>query len=156
MNQMLRTEAFDFFLLQEATIKGKASYLIDGHLEEGYYTQEELQNLGKKPGDCLPYKEFRELAFHMIKGHKTPGYFKFIFVAPDALVAKLLEKTDNNMQLSDVMGLVCNVRFQNGELLLTTGSSYRIFTTDKSVDQMWDFYIRSYLTKLGIQWDNIS
>ena len=156
MNQMLRMEAFDFFLLQEATIKGKASYVIDGHLEEGYYTTEEMQNLGLQKGDCLPYKEFRSLAFDMIKGQKTPSYFKFILVAPDALVSKLLEKTEQMMQFQDVLGLVCNIRFQNGELMVTTGSSYRFFTTDKSLDHAWNQYIQMFLTKLDIQWDDIT
>ena len=155
MNQMLRTEAFDFFLLSEITIQAKGSYVLDGHLEEGYYSREELEASGQKVGDLLPYKEFRTMAFDLIKGQRTPTYFKFIFMAPEVLIEKLLEKTDNSIQQQDVLGLVCNVRFQNGELQLITGSSYRIFTTDKSLDQMWDSYIQSYLTKLDIQWDNI-
>jgi hypothetical protein len=155
MNQMLRTEAFDFFLLSEITIQSKGSYVIDGHIEEGYYSQEELDARGLRVGGLLPYAEYRTLAFDMIKGQRTPNYFKFIFMPPEALISKLLEKTENTIQQQYVLGLVCNVRFQNGELQLITGSSYRIFTTDKSLDEAWDSYIRSLLTKLDIQWDNI-
>ena len=37
MNKLLRTDLFDHFLLSEATIRGKGSYEIDGHLVPDFY-----------------------------------------------------------------------------------------------------------------------
>ena len=42
MNKLLRTEIFDNFLLQEAVITKAASYVIDGHLQKGFYSSTEL------------------------------------------------------------------------------------------------------------------
>ena len=38
MNKLLRTDLFDHFLLSEATIRGKGSYEIDGHLVPDFYS----------------------------------------------------------------------------------------------------------------------
>ena len=43
MNKLLRTEIFDNFLLQEAVITKAASYVIDGHLQKGFYSSTELE-----------------------------------------------------------------------------------------------------------------
>ena len=48
MNKLLRTDLFDHFLLSEATIRGKGSYEIDGHLVPDFYSPEELDELEKK------------------------------------------------------------------------------------------------------------
>ena len=40
MNKLLRTDLFDHFLLSEATIRGKGSYEIDGHLVPDFYSPE--------------------------------------------------------------------------------------------------------------------
>ena len=45
MNKLLRTEVFDHFLLQEAVITSGASYVIDGHITKGYYTDEEVETM---------------------------------------------------------------------------------------------------------------
>ena len=48
MNKLLRTDLFDHFLLSEATIRGKGSYEIDGHLVPDFYSPEELDELDIK------------------------------------------------------------------------------------------------------------
>ena len=45
MNKLLRTEIFDNFLLQEAVITKAASYVIDGHLQKGFYSSTELEDM---------------------------------------------------------------------------------------------------------------
>ena len=36
MNKLLKSETFDNFLLQEAVITSAASYVIDGHIHDGF------------------------------------------------------------------------------------------------------------------------
>ena len=43
MNIMLCREAFDTLLLAEASITGGVSYVIDGHLTEDFYSEQELE-----------------------------------------------------------------------------------------------------------------
>ena len=40
MNKLLRSEIFDHFLLQEGVITSAASYVIDGHINKGFYSTE--------------------------------------------------------------------------------------------------------------------
>lgn len=42
MNDLLASEAFDRFLLSDATITTRMTYSLDGHLTKGYLTEEEL------------------------------------------------------------------------------------------------------------------
>ena len=60
MNKLLRTDLFDHFLLSEATIRGKGSYEIDGHLVPDFYSPEELDELELTGLSCLPFGMLRE------------------------------------------------------------------------------------------------
>ena len=73
MNKLLRSEIFDHFLLQEGVITSAASYVIDGHINKGFYSAEELEELGLADCTCLPYSMLRTQCFDLIKGKKTPS-----------------------------------------------------------------------------------
>ena len=55
MNKLLTTNTFDNFLLQEAVIQGNASFVIDGHLQKGFYNEEELETLHLTKDNILPF-----------------------------------------------------------------------------------------------------
>ena len=48
MNKFLKTEIFDHFLLQEGIVVSFASYVIDGTITKGFYTDTEAEELGIK------------------------------------------------------------------------------------------------------------
>jgi hypothetical protein len=50
----------------------------------------------------------------------------------------------------DVTGMFLNLKFQNGNLMLTTGVSYRIFSTDKSLEHEWDRLVEIFLKNHNI------
>ena len=80
MNKLLRTEIFDNFLLQEAVITKAASYVIDGHLQKGFYSSTELEENGIAGYSILPFRMLRTNCFDLIKGRQTPSSFKFVFL----------------------------------------------------------------------------
>jgi len=80
MNKLLRTEIFDNFLLQEAVITKAASYVIDGHLQKGFYSSTELEENGIVGYSILPFRMLRTNCFDLIKGRQTPSSFKFVFL----------------------------------------------------------------------------
>ena len=45
MNKFLKTEIFDHFLLQEGIVVSFASYVIDGTITKGFYTDTESEEL---------------------------------------------------------------------------------------------------------------
>jgi hypothetical protein len=53
----------------------------------------------------------------------------------------------------DQIQLGINIRYANGEVVVTTGVSYSIFTLDKSAEKAWDEYIPSFLESNDIAVD---
>ena len=46
MNQLLKSELFDHFLLAEATIHGAVSYHVDGHINRAFLMQRSWKSWG--------------------------------------------------------------------------------------------------------------
>lgn len=153
MNKLLRTELFDHFLLSEATIKGKVSYVIDGHITPEFYTEEELESENLTGLSCLPYGELRESCFSLIKGKKTPLYFKFVFQLSPTNLEKTLSGSQSGLTSADINGAALNIRFQDGILSCTSGVSYRAFSLDHTFDHEWDALIRRFLTNHDISFE---
>lgn len=146
MNRLLRTDLFDCFLLSEASIKGKCSFLIDGHIVPEFYTQEELNELALTGLSCLPFAMLRENCFSLIKGKNTPSYFKFIFcLSPDNL-RQTLHSGNSSLKETDLSGVFINIKFQDGILTCTSGISYRTFTLDRTFEHEWDALLCRFLT----------
>ena len=59
MNKFLKTEIFDHFLLQEGIVVSFASYVIDGTITKGFYTDTEAEELGIKTFHFLPFSTDR-------------------------------------------------------------------------------------------------
>jgi hypothetical protein len=147
MNKLLRSEIFDHFLLQEGVITSAASYVIDGRLTKGYYSNEELEELGIRGYDFLPYTMLRTNCFDLIKGKKTPASFKFVLMLSPENLRRTLESIGSSFGPDDITGVFMNIRYQNQMLTLTTGVSYRIFSTDRTLDAEWDRLVRKFLCR---------
>ncbi len=151
MNKLLCSDVFDNFLLQEATIQGAISYHIEGALHTDFYSTEELEIEQLTGLPFLPYGKVRTQCFDLIKGKRTPSYFKFVLLLSPSNLQKTLQQTGNSLTPADVSGMFLNLKFQNNKLTLTTGVSYRIFTVDKQLEREWDALIQRFLTNHGIE-----
>ena len=76
--------------------------------------------------------------------------FKFVFMMPKKAVPRFLEKAGIAMDASEVSGLFLNVSFRSRKLMITTGTSLKMFTMDRTVDNAWDSYVQSFLKSRGI------
>lgn len=155
MNTLLKTGTFDHFLLQEAVIKGAASYVIDGHVTPGFYSDEESESLGIKNYPILPFSMLRGNCFDLIKGKKAPSSFKFIFLLSPPNLEKTLASVESSYTPNDITGMFINIKYQNQLLTLTTGVSYRIFSTDKSLDSAWDKLVQKLLQQNKISFEEL-
>ena len=75
---------------------------------------------------------------------------KIILMLPKASVESIVEKSKLNIKPSNINGLFLNFKFENDELICTTGSSLNIFTLDKSLDSLWGEMARDFLNNKGI------
>lgn len=155
MNKLLRTETFDHFLLQEAVITGAATYSISGQITKGYYTEEELSEQHLNGMRFLPFALLRNNCFDLIKGKKTPSSFRFVFLLSPENQKKTLDSMGSPFSENDITGIYINLRYQNQLLSLTTGISYNVFSTDKSLDAQWDKLVIKFLTQNAIAFEEI-
>jgi hypothetical protein len=155
MNELLRTDTFDHFLLQEAVIVSAATYVIDGHITKDFYSAQELEELGLSGYSVLPFSFLRGSCFDLIKGKKTPASFRFVFELSPENLRRTLESVHSSYTVSDLSGVFINLKFQNQMLTLTTGISYRIFSADKSLDAEWDTLVKKFLTRHQIAFEEL-
>lgn len=155
MNKLLTTTTFDNFLLQEAVIQGNASFVIDGHLPKGFYSEEELETLHLTKDNILPFSMLKTNCYDLIKGKKTPSSFKFVFLLSHDNLENTLRSLSSSYTIQDLSGVFMNIKYQNQLLTLTTGISYRIFSTDKSLEQEWDRLVMKFLRQHEISYEEL-
>jgi hypothetical protein len=155
MNKFLRSEIFDHFLLQEGVITSAASYVIDGRITKGFYSTEELEELGISGCAFLPYAMLRTNCFDLIKGKKTPASFKFVLMLSPENLSRTLRSIGSGFTTDDISGVFLNIRYQNQLLTLTTGISYQIFSVDKTLDTEWDRLVKQFLKQNDISFTEL-
>lgn len=150
MNHLLAADTFDIFLLEEAVIRTANSYSIDGRMNRDFFTGEELEAGGLCSWEFVPWKEMRGLCFNLIKGKRTPLYFKFVLhLTPDRAEA-LLKKNGISPESAPLKALVLTVKYDGQKAVLTTGASYATFVPDKEPEAVWDKAVLRYLAGKGI------
>ena len=116
---------------------------------------------GLRPVRCkhgyrlLPFRFLRGNCFDLIKGKKTPSSFKFIFSLSPENLHNTIEAASGSFTTNDVNGIFFNIRYQNEQLLLTTGVSYNIFSTDKTLENSWDAMMRKFLVNNDISFEEL-
>lgn len=148
MKHFLVGSTFDSFDLSEGSVTTFCTFLIDGN-----YMKEFDDSNGESDDtdrSFIPWARVREHVFRLIKGKQTPLAFKFVFMLPKKAVPLFLEKSGIGIDASEVTGLFLNVSFRNRRLMLTTGTSLKTFTMDRTVDNAWDSYVQSFLKSRGI------
>ncbi len=155
MGKLLASEAFDSFLLEEASISTYNTFLIDGHQNRDFYTSEEWEDKEIRPFDFTTWKQIRPICYSLIKGNKTPSAFKFILhLLPDYL-ASILKGQDTTVTPQQIKALVLTVKYDGTTLTLITGTAFHTFIMDKSVDVLWDNAVKGFLDKREINYEEL-
>lgn len=155
MNHLLTADTFDIYLLEEATIKTACTYTIDGHVQREFYTAEEQEDQSLLPYDFAKWNEIKGLCFQLMKGKRTPLYFKFVLHLMPEYLKNLLTPASCDVAADDVKALILTVKFDGGRAILTTGSAYRTFIMSKEPDIIWDKALRRFLDKKEILYEEL-
>ena len=155
MNILLLKETFDSFLLEEATLKTAQTYIIDGHVNKDFYTKEELENIPCANQEFSSYSSLRPILLSLVKGNRTPLYFKYVLHAGDSYMRKLLHKHNLTPEEVQLKSLLLIIKYDGAKLNCTTGVSYHTFVMDKTVEQIWDKTLKSSFESLGIAFEEI-
>lgn len=152
MNRLLAGDTFDIFLLEEAVISTAITYTIDGHINTDFYPAEERESI---TDEFRPWSELKGLCFNLIKGRRTPLYFKFVLHLKPEKTNTLLSKEHSSVDSSQVRGLILTIKYEGSKVILTTGTSYHTFVMDKEPDRIWDKAIIKYLSDKEIPFEEL-
>lgn len=141
MNELLVNEKYDSFYLYEIRLKTSLDYYISGKINKEFYdTEEEREELY----DYVSWGEVKHTVFELIKGNRLPISFKVILMFNRENIERIIEMNNLPIRPEDVSNLSMNIYFEDGNLLVTTGSSLKIFTLDKTLEHLWDDTVGKY------------
>lgn len=141
-------DVFDIFLLREATIVTFNTFSIDGHIRQGYYTEQELEE--NKIEELSSWSVIKPICFSLIKGKKLPGSFQITLQLSPEQVEKFLIHSQVGLTVDQVNGICMNIRYEDNVLYCVSGTSLNIFTLDRAIDIEWDEALRLFLRQQEI------
>lgn len=152
MNQLLVNDTFDNFLLAEATVSTANTYQIDGHINKEFFSADKSEN------DALVYdfslwKDMKPLCFHLIKGKRTPLFFKFVLHLKTDLIGKLLASGGCSLPPEQMKALVLTIKYDGTQTVITTGSAFHTFVMSKEPDMIWDKAMKQFLSRHNIDYE---
>lgn len=152
MNRLLVSNSFDGFLLEEAVIGTANTFTIDGHVNKDFFRSGD----DEEPEGFLEFRswgEMKGLCFDLIKGKRTPLFFRFTLqLAPDKAAA-LLRSQNCDVDPSQVKALALNIRYDGTKAVLTTATAYHTFLPSKEPDAIWDKALAIFLGREGIAYE---
>lgn len=150
MNILLRTDTFDSFLLSEGSITTCMTYLLDGHARADFFSPEDEPYELVAQESYIPFSLVRPVCFQIIRGKRPPSSFKFVFLLSAENLKRTVSSINSGFSAEDVSGMYLNLKYQNQQLICTTGISCRIFSMDKSLEHGWDDMVKLFFRKHGI------
>ena len=154
MSQLLGSNYFDDFLCVEGEIVTFNTFSFDGFIQKSYYQHgENEQNEKTFLADFSTWADLKDFCFSLIKGQNTPLSFKFVFKCSDAEVATFIKKLDLDYKKEDIQGLYLNIRFENQQLRITTGTSLSTFSLSKDLEVAWDKELGVMLNELELDYE---
>ncbi len=145
-NEMFIGEIFDNFLCVKASINHDISYNIDGHLNNEFKNPEDEDSY-------ISWKKLKPLIFSMIKGNKLPIGFNIVLGVTKESLNILYNSSTHDYTIDQVEGLFLNVIFKNGEIIVTTGTSYSVFSMDKGLDHSFENAVKKLLISKNIDFE---
>ena len=155
MHSFLTTEAFDLFLLEQASISTYNTFEIDGRQNQAFYTKEEWEDPSIRPYEFTCWKDIRSLCFDLIKGTHTPTSFKFVLQLIPSYTEGILKNEDTLLKADDIKALLITLKYDGTRLVLVTGTSLKTFIPDRSIERYWDNAMRRFLAKKALPFEEL-
>lgn len=156
MAKLLIGNAFDAFLLSEASITTFCTFSIDGRFRGDFFAEEKQDESEKELSarDLARWEQVRPFCLSLIKGKRTPLGLKIVFRLAENNVERLLSQSGLPLPPADVEGLYLNIRYDGTSLTCVTGTSLKVFTLDRTLEHTWDQMVGAFLKKQDIAWES--
>lgn len=136
MSKLLIKDTFNAFRTHEVSLTTFATFNIIGNLNSDFFDSDELMNL--RDTDYALWDKIKPIMYSLIKGNKLPHSFKIVFSMLPENTAKIIHNNGININPDDVSGLFVTIKYENDSVTIITGTSLKVFTMDKSLEQVWD------------------
>jgi hypothetical protein len=153
MSRLLLRDSFDRFLVSSATITTFTTFSIDGNYHPDLYdtdTITETETPAVSGEDNISWKSIRPFCLQIMKGKRLPLSFQIVLFLPHGQVLPFLERHELSADPESIFGLFLNIHYKNRTLTVTTGTSVRGFSMDRSIEQAWDADVRDMLKEQEI------
>lgn len=148
MNKLFKDITFDEFEVISVDISQGINYVIDGMRDVNFYdTTEEETTSDQK---YIKWVDVKTTVFSIIKGNKTPTLMKIVLMVSSKSKLNLVIKSNSEYLPEDINGFYLNIVFDPSGLKVITGTNYRMFSLDKSVENYFDDSIIRFLGKNDI------
>ena len=87
----------------------------------------------------------KPFAYQVIRGKKLPLSFKLVFQLSDENLNWLLAHNHVNVSIADIGGLYLNVKYEKKAVTCITGTSFKTFVMDKTLEQLWDATVLQFM-----------
>ena len=149
MSHLLIKNTFDRFQFVNGSITTFNTFQIDGYIHKEFYDSDELAAL--LPGQEYSFwRDLRTYCLSLIKGKKTPLEFHLTFSLSPKGIESIIQKENLPFTPAQVQGLYLNFRYQQKKLTCVTGTSFKGFLMDKSLEHIWDHMAQIFFRQHGI------
>ena len=132
-------DTFDNFSFIEGEIVTFNTFRINGAVQKGFFDSDaELPEYSY-------WKNVRGYCRSLIKGKRAPLDFRFVLSLSPGNIVRLAEESLPSLNATHIQGLYMNLHFNGTVLSCVTGTSFRTFTPDKSLDHVWDEMVQQFL-----------
>ena len=155
MNHLFIKSSFEWLDLVEAVIVKEYTLTIEGKRNDSGERTSEAEpekNKAESTSEFLSYQEMRPLLLTHIRGKETPQMIRMTLALPSEKLAERIED-DFTAGASQIERFLLNIRFGSQGLSLITGVSYRSFSMEKERERLWDRYLKEFLIKEEIAFE---
>lgn len=148
-SHLLLKDSFDSFCFIEGEIVTFNTFRIDGFIQKEFFdTDSELPEYSY-------WKNVRDYCFQIIRGKRTPLSFRFVFSLSPQNIDRLIRQNVPVIRQEDVQGLYLNLHFDGTHLTCVTGTSFKTFILDKSLEHIWDEMVKKFFHQKGIIFEQL-
>ena len=138
MNELFAGERFESFYLYELRCRSDMDYYVSGKLAE---TDE--------AADAPGYAEWggvRKKLLNVTGTDELPKTMKLVLMFNRENITRLIEMNNIPLSPESVGGLFINISLDQNGMSVTTGTSVKEFTMDKTLERTWDSTVEKYYT----------
>ena len=138
---------FDRFLLREAEFRTFCTFSVNGAVENGWYSEEELES--ERVEEYTSWEKLRPLCFSLIRGKRTPIAFRLDMKLTPGDAEKLVGSVHPGSR-DDSGGFFLNLRFEDGALTVISACAQNTFPPDRALEHAWDEWVQAFFRHHGL------